>query len=147
MLWGMSERVETTKGGCANDVDVAASGPPDAYVDRALAAMTAEPARRWTVASLARVAGLSRAAFARRFRCATGKAPLQWLTDLRLGLATERLVRSDDSIAEIAFVVGYGSEFALSKAFKRRFGVAPGVYRRTATLPATSRPVCLARAA
>jgi transcriptional regulator GlxA family with amidase domain len=102
----------------------------DEYVRRALAAMKAAPARRWTVAALARVAGLSRAPFARRFRRATGTSPLRWLTAHRLEIAQQRLVTSDVTLAAIAAEVGYATEFALSKAFKRLFGIAPGVLRR-----------------
>lgn len=118
----------------ANDVTAG-----DPYVDRAIAAMEAEPRRRWTVAALARVAGLSRAPFARRFREATGTTPLRWLGEHRLELARARLLTSDASLAEIAFAVGYGSEFALSKAFKRRVGIAPRFYRERAALDVAPR--------
>jgi len=104
----------------------------DPYVERALAAMRAEPARRWTVGGLSRVAGLSRAPFARRFRRATGTPPLRWLAEHRLGLAQVRLVETDLALAAIAVEIGYGSEFAFAKAFKRLFGLAPGVFRRVA---------------
>lgn len=106
---------------------------PDEYVARALAAMTGAPARRWTVAALSRVAGLSRAPFARRFRRATGTSPRRWLTVHRLTIARARLASSDVPLAVVAGEVGYGSEFAFSKAFKRLFGVAPTVFRRATT--------------
>ena len=102
----------------------------DAYVERALAAMRDNPARRWTVATLARVAGLSRAPFARRFQRATGTSPLRWLTEHRLERARRSLVETDLGIAAIAVEIGYASDFAFSKAFKRLFGVAPGMFRR-----------------
>ena len=92
--------------------------------------MKRDPARRWTVAELARKAGLSRAPFARRFLRATGTSPLRWLTAHRLDLARRRVVEGERSLAEIAAEVGYATEFALSKAFKRMFGMAPIVYRR-----------------
>jgi transcriptional regulator GlxA family with amidase domain len=104
----------------------------DAFVARALAAMKADPARRWTVAALARTAGLSRAAFARHFRRAVGTTPLRWLTHHRLRAARMRLVETDLALAAIALEVGYRCEFAFGKAFKRLFGLAPGAYRRTA---------------
>jgi transcriptional regulator GlxA family with amidase domain len=104
---------------------------PDPWVLRALAAMKAEPARPWTVAALAKVAGLSRAPFARRFREATGRSPVRWLAEQRLAVAEELLLETDLGLAAIAAEIGYGSEFAFSKAFKRRFGVAPGVFRRS----------------
>lgn len=102
----------------------------DGYVEKALEAMRREPARRWTVAALARIAGLSRAPFARRFRRATGSTPLRWLTTHRLDLARRHVTDGVRSLSEIAGTVGYSSEFALSKAFKRMFGMAPRVYRR-----------------
>ena len=109
----------------ANDVQA-----PDSYVGRALGAMRADPARRWTLAAMARVAGLSRAPFARRFRRSTGISPLRWLTEHRLGLAQNRLFETDLGLTAIALEIGYSSDFAFAKAFKRAFGVAPGVFRR-----------------
>lgn len=102
----------------------------DSFVARAVEAMAKEPSRRWTVEGLARVSGLSRAAFARRFRRTTGRTPRAHLTELRLRLAGERLVATDDALAAVAAYVGYASEFAFAKAFKRRFGVPPGMFRR-----------------
>jgi transcriptional regulator GlxA family with amidase domain len=111
----------------------------DPYVARAIAAMKNAPAQKWTVRALAREAGLSRAPFARRFRTATGTSPLRWLTEHRLRIARRRLVESDDALAVIARDVGYGSEFALSKAFKRLMGIAPAIFRRRATVLAHAR--------
>ena len=133
---GMSDRVLSPgsaavlrglRGTAANDVCA-----PDEYVDRALAAMKAAPTRRWTVAALARVAGLSRAPFARRFRQATRTSPRRWLAAYRLGLARSHLLCGDITLAAIAAEVGYATEFALSKAFKRTFGIAPARFRREA---------------
>ncbi|MEJ7732220.1 MAG: AraC family transcriptional regulator [Polyangiaceae bacterium] len=106
--------------------------PLDERVARALAQMQARPAERWTVAKLAKAAGLSRAAFARRFAAEVGVPPLRYLADLRLGRAAQRLVEGNDSLAGVAAEVGYESEFAFSRAFKRRYGEAPGVWRRHA---------------
>jgi transcriptional regulator GlxA family with amidase domain len=115
----------------ANDAEAPASSESfDPHVARALAAMKADPARRWTVAALARIAGLSRAPFARRFAEAVGAPPMRWLTEHRLRLAGARLVGSDDGLAAIAVEIGYASEFAFAKAFKRLFRVAPGRFRR-----------------
>jgi AraC-like DNA-binding protein len=104
----------------------------DSHVERALATMKADPSRRWTVAALARVAGLSRAPFARRFGRAVGTPPLRYLTELRLRQAATRLVTTDARLAEIAVDVGYATEFSFAKAFKRAYGVAPGLFRRRA---------------
>ncbi|MBI5496089.1 MAG: AraC family transcriptional regulator [Deltaproteobacteria bacterium] len=104
----------------------------DQPVANALSRMHAEPARNWTVQGLARVAGLSRAAFARRFAGAMGEPPLTYLARWRMGLAARLLVESDASLAEVATRVGYESEFAFSRAFKRIRGRAPGAFRRAA---------------
>ncbi|MET0794349.1 MAG: AraC family transcriptional regulator [Polyangiaceae bacterium] len=102
----------------------------DRKVARALGLLQAEPAKRWTVERLARAVGLSRAAFARRFAALSGRSPLRYLTELRLALAASLLETTDDSLAELALRVGYTSEFAFSRAFKRQHGVAPGSFRR-----------------
>lgn len=104
----------------------------DAQVEKAIEAMTEHPTRRWTVAELAKVAGLSRAAFARRFREDRGVAPLKWLAEHRLRIARQYLAETGLPLARIATLVGYTCEFAFAKAFKRWIGIAPGVYRRTA---------------
>jgi len=104
----------------------------DLSIARALEAMAKDPARRWTVAELARLSGLSRAAFARRFRRALGVTPLRHLTELRMRIAAEQLTSNADKLAAIAAVVGYTSEFAFAKAFKRAFGISPGTFRDAA---------------
>lgn len=102
----------------------------DRRICRALELMQARPTERWTVAALARAAGLSRAAFARRFLAELGVPPLRHLTELRMRRAATRLAGSDESLAVIAAEVGYDSEFAFSRAFKRHMGAAPGTFRR-----------------
>lgn len=104
----------------------------DLQVARAIAAMKADPSRSWTVAALARIAGLSRAAFARRFKRAMRVPPLRWLTEHRLKIAQTRLVETEMALAAVAQEIGYVSEFAFAKTFKRMFGVAPGKFRRLA---------------
>jgi AraC-like DNA-binding protein len=104
--------------------------PLDRRLSRALAAMQAEPARPWTVLGLARAAGLSRAAFARRFLAELGVPPLRYLAERRMQLASLLLVEGDDSLASVAAQIGYESEFAFSRAFKRHHGEAPGAFRR-----------------
>ena len=107
------------------------SGPLDRQVARALGLLRAQPAKPWTVERLARAVGLSRAAFARRFVAASGRSPRRFLGELRLALAASLLESTDDSLAELAAGVGYTSEFAFSRAFKRRYGVSPGSFRRS----------------
>ena len=107
----------------------------DSHVDRAITAMRQEPARRWSLAALGRVAGLSRAPLARRFRRVTGTSPRRWLMAYRLELAQTSLLESDRPLAAIAAEVGYATDFALAKAFKRCLGIAPGTFRRLARRP------------
>ncbi|MGZ3478142.1 MAG: helix-turn-helix domain-containing protein, partial [Polyangiales bacterium] len=115
-----------------DDLIERAPKPRDPHIERALEAMTARPEHKWTVAELAKLAGLSRAAFARRFVQAVGAPPLEHLTELRMQIAAARLRETDASLAAVAAAVGYVSEFAFAKAFKRHFGRAPGSFRRTA---------------
>lgn len=102
----------------------------DRRVTRALQLMQAKPAERWTVEALAKAAGLSRAAFARRFLAELGVPPLRYLAELRMRRAAELLAEGDGSLAAVAAEVGYDSEFAFSRAFKRHTGEAPGAFRR-----------------
>lgn len=104
------------------------SGDPS--IAESIRVMRSELQRHWTVAELARKLGMSRAAFARRFKEATQEPPLRHLTGLRLARAAELLEHSELGLAELAEHVGYRSEFAFSRAFKRRYGVAPGTFRR-----------------
>jgi len=126
----------------ANDVGRQARDP---RIARALDAIAARPSERWTVAKLAKIAGSSRAAFARRFVAEVGTPPLRYVATTRLRLAAEWLVTSDAPLAAVAAEVGYATEFALSRAFRRFVGEPPGVYRRrvrAAVGPAA--PHCLA---
>lgn len=108
-----------------------ASAPAvDPQVARVVEAVRKDPGRPWTLEALAKVAGLSRAALVRRLRRALGAAPLEFVHEQRMRRAAERLSLTEDGLAEIAVLVGYASEFAFAKAFKRRFGIAPGLFRR-----------------
>lgn len=102
----------------------------DSAVAPALAAMHDNPADQWTVESLAERAGLSRAAFARRFATLVGEPPMAYLTRWRMTTAARLLRESDAPLTTVAARTGYGSEFAFAKAFKREYGTAPGGYRR-----------------
>ncbi|WP_395110787.1 AraC family transcriptional regulator [Actinomadura sp. SCN-SB] len=103
----------------------------DPAVNAALRALHDDPARPWTVRDLGREAGLSRAAFARRFTALVGRPPLAYLTWWRLTLAARLLCEGDAPLASIAQRVGYASEYAFATAFKREYGIAPGRYRST----------------
>jgi AraC-like DNA-binding protein len=107
----------------------------DPAVSAALRAIHADPARAWTVPELSAMAGVSRATLARRFAATVGEAPLAYLTRWRMLTAARLLRETDLPIAALAHRVGYGSEFAFAKAFKREYAMAPGRYRRAEELP------------
>jgi transcriptional regulator GlxA family with amidase domain len=102
----------------------------EARIWKAIALMQDELAKRWTVKKLAKASGMSRAVFAREFALATGLSPLRYLARCRMELAATLLGDSNRRLAEIAREVGYDSEYAFSRAFKRHHHVAPGVFRR-----------------
>ena len=104
-------------------------GLRDPQVGRALALIHGSPGRRWTIASLGAAVGLSRAAFARRFCALVGEPPMSYLARWRMTLAARALREREDPLSAIARQVGYDSEFAFAKAFKRLHGEAPGRYR------------------
>ncbi|WP_437730208.1 AraC family transcriptional regulator [Sorangium sp. So ce1335] len=102
----------------------------DERVARALDALYKAPERAWTVATLAREAGMSRSGFAHAFREQVGESPLRHLTRWRMELAKEKLRdRPELALAEVASSVGYRDEAAFNVAFRREVGVPPGAYR------------------
>jgi AraC-like DNA-binding protein len=105
----------------------------DPVVARALRMLQNNPAQPWTVASLAREAGVSRAALARRFAELVGEPPMTFLTAWRLALAADLLREPGSTISAVAQQVGYSSPFALSTAFKRVRGVSPNEHRAAVT--------------
>ncbi|MGV9678935.1 AraC family transcriptional regulator [Nocardia sp. NPDC003482] len=108
----------------------------DPAVSAAMRAIHDDPGYPWTVATLSAVAGVSRATLGRRFAATVGEAPLAYLTRWRMLTAARLLRESDAGLAAVARRVGYASEFAFAKAFKREFGQAPGRYRRSTARPA-----------
>ncbi|MFF0575400.1 AraC family transcriptional regulator [Streptosporangium saharense] len=102
----------------------------DPAISTVLCRIHHNPERQWTVEGLGAEAGLSRAAFARRFTALVGQPPLTYLTWSRMGVAAQMLRNSDAPLGTVAQRVGYTSEFAFSNAFKRTHGAAPGAYRR-----------------
>jgi AraC-like DNA-binding protein len=102
----------------------------DPAVGRALAAIHREPERAWTVAELAKKAGVSRSVFAERFRTLLGEAPLAYVARWRLQLGARLLETSDDTVLQVALNVGYESEAAFNRAFKREFELPPARYRQ-----------------
>ena len=95
----------------------------------ALACLHADPARAWTVSELAHEAAVSRSLLDQRFREVLGLSPIRYLTEWRMHLAVELLGSSDLSVAQVARRVGYDSQEAFSRAFKRRMGDAPTAWR------------------
>jgi AraC-like DNA-binding protein len=104
----------------------------DPLLGRVIKLVHGDPARRWTVDELAREAGASRTVLAERFNAVMGQAPIEYVTGWRMQLAAERIRASDDSLAAIAADVGYESEAAFNRAFKRVTGVTPGRWRNAA---------------
>jgi AraC-like DNA-binding protein len=105
------------------------AGARDPQVGRTLALMHREPSRPWTLATLAKEAGVSRSVLADRFRHYLGEAPMSYLTRWRLQLAKQLLTSTNCSAAQVAAEVGYESEAAFSRAFKRAFGSPPARFR------------------
>jgi AraC-like DNA-binding protein len=102
----------------------------DRHVGRALALLHERPTTAWTLERLSREVGLSRSALGDRFSSLVGKAPMQYLTSWRLAMAEARLRRREGSILRIATDVGYESQAAFNRAFKREFGLPPAAWRR-----------------
>jgi AraC-like DNA-binding protein len=90
----------------------------------------ARPSEEWTAESLAREVGLSRSAFAERFVSLVGQPPMQYLALWRMHIAAQRLREGRGSVAQIGFEIGYDSEAAFSRAFKRQFGTSPATWRK-----------------
>jgi AraC-like DNA-binding protein len=101
----------------------------DATVGRALTLLHRRPAEAWTLDSLARAAGLSRSALADRFTHLVGQPPMQYLTQWRMQIAARLLHDASAKVASVALEVGYESEAAFSRAFKRIVGVSPATWR------------------
>jgi len=107
------------------------AGLRDNHVARALALIHREVARNWTVDELGHEVGLSRSALAERFTRLIGTPPMQYVAGWRMQVAAQKLLNTSASLAQIADVVGYESEAAFSRAFKKAVGVAPATWRRS----------------
>jgi AraC-like DNA-binding protein len=104
----------------------------DRQIGKAMSLMHGRPEHDWKVETLAREIGMSRSGFAARFTELVGESALQYLTALRMQLAHRELTETGDTLAKIAERVGYRSESAFNRAFKRVVGVAPGAVRKGA---------------
>ena len=107
------------------------AGVGDRIVGAALNALHKEPARNWTLDELARVSGTSRSVLAERFAHLVGTTPMQYPTHWRMLLAANLLARSTAPLARIAEDVGYQTDTAFSRAFRREYGAPPAAWRRT----------------
>ena len=102
----------------------------DPQIGRAITLIQGEPARPWTVASLAQEVAMSRSAFAARFSELVGEPVMQYVARWRMHVALSALTEGDATVAELANRLGYQSEAAFARAFKRVLGVPPGSVRR-----------------
>jgi AraC-like DNA-binding protein len=109
------------------------AGLRDPVVGQALSALHREPSQSWTVDRLAQLVGVSRSVFAERFTEMVGQPPMQYLALWRMQLAS-RLLIEGRQVAAVAGAVGYESEAAFSRAFKKLVGQAPATWRR-GTIP------------
>jgi len=115
------------------------AGARDEEVGKTLALMHKSPAHPWTIAALAKEAGLSRSVLAERFRYYLDMAPMAYLTRWRLQLGAQMLAATSYSVAQIAAEVGYESEAAFNRAFKREFEAPPARFRTQSRAEKSSR--------
>jgi transcriptional regulator GlxA family with amidase domain len=106
------------------------AGERDPEVGKALGLLHGQPGRSWTIGTLADSVGVSRAVLAERFRHFLGEPPITYLTRWRLQLAARLLATTSHSVAEMGTQVGYYSEAAFNRAFKRAFNAPPARFRR-----------------
>jgi AraC-like DNA-binding protein len=118
--------------------DAASAGPgwlsalSDKHMSIAISSIHNDPGHPWTLQSLAERVGMSRSVFALRFRETVGATPMEYLTRWRMLLAADRLKNSSDGLSTIAHSLGYDSESAFGKAFRRVMGCSPRQYTRSA---------------
>ncbi|WP_315898836.1 AraC family transcriptional regulator [Tateyamaria omphalii] len=109
------------------------AGFADPNISRALDAFHRNPASQWSVEDLAHAAGQSRTAFAVHFADKMGVTPMQYLTEWRMQIAQQDLQDTNKSIADIAYDVGYASDSAFARVFKREVGQSPAAFRKNRT--------------
>ncbi|TQS41953.1 helix-turn-helix domain-containing protein [Cryptosporangium phraense] len=121
------------EGGCDVENRHFAAADPD--IARVLEAVRERPGDPWTVADLARVAHASRSAFAERFRATLGESPARYVLRVRMERAKRMLADEGVSVARAAVALGYTSEAAFSRAFRRVHGTSPGTWSRSTRRP------------
>jgi AraC-like DNA-binding protein len=124
------EALRFRSGGAARREQGLLAGLADPALARALRCIHEDVARRWTVADLARTAGMSRAVFAERFHTRVGMPPMQYLLEWRMAIAKDLLQRERPRLAELAEKIGYQSASAFSTAFTRHVGTPPSEFAR-----------------
>jgi len=102
----------------------------DPAIGRAMALLHGRIADDWTSGTLAREVNMSRSAFADRFTAVVGQPPMRYLTGWRMQLARQRLAETRLPVAQIGYEVGYGSEAAFTRAFRREHGAPPAAWRK-----------------
>ncbi len=135
--------VYCVRGATSEPLPKSGRGVGDVRVERAVNLINDDVSKRWTVELLANAVGLSRAAFARQFVTVYGRSPMSYLTQRRMQVAAALLFASDSGLAEVAARVGYQSEFAFNRAFRRHYQIPPGEYRlrmsRSVIVPGVTR--------
>jgi AraC-like DNA-binding protein len=121
------------------------AGARDPSIGQALSLLHKDPGYGWTISNLARRVGLSRTRLAERFRYFLGGSPMAYLAQWRLKLGAEILQSSEDSVASVATAVGYGSEAAFNRAFKREFACPPAQFRRTRAVAPRAKAASVSR--
>jgi AraC-like DNA-binding protein len=116
------------------------AGARDPIVGKSLALLHKRPEHPWTIVELATAVGVSRSALVERFTRYLSNPPMTYLTGWRLRLAAQALTSSSKGVADVAAAVGYESEAAFNRAFKRAFGVPPAQYRRQTRTSVQKRP-------
>ncbi|HEX4284290.1 MAG TPA: AraC family transcriptional regulator [Terracidiphilus sp.] len=114
------------------------AGARDPVVGKALALLHNDPAYEWTVDELGHRVGLSRTRLGEHFRHFLGLSPIAYLTEWRMKLGAEALEKTNNSVAEIALAVGYNSEAAFNRAFKRAYDAPPAQFRQKQKAAATT---------
>ena len=139
----LAQALRTFKPGLDDNLPPGPLALADREIATALRPIHDQPEHPWTTNELAERVAMSRSAFAARFRHLTGESPMRYVAHCRLARAAELLSRTNTTLLDIALQTGYSSDVALSKAFRRQFGLAPGDYRKAspcralAALPAS----------
>ena len=106
------------------------AGLRDPFIGKALSLLHGRPVQNWTIEELAKQVGVSRSLLAERFTDLVGIPPMQYLAKWRMQIASELLTSGNAKVATVAVEIGYASEAAFSRAFKKMVGMSPSAWRR-----------------